>query len=91
QEKQQFVAGYLEGWRDAAKVTDVVIKYVRDNPDQAVSGLERIRTLYDSSELKPNIVAKEIDEFYKKPENHAATFSAALSAVKTRVQSPKSY
>ena len=91
QEKQQFVAGYLQGWRDAALVTDVAIRYVGDNPGEAVAGLERIRSLYDSSTLKPALVAKHIDEFYQHPENHSAAFSAAISAAKHQANASSTF
>ena len=85
QEKQQFVAGYIQGWRDAAKVTDIAISYVRSNPDRAIEGLEGVRALYNLSGMKPAQLVQEIDAFYSDPENGASPLSAAITAARRRV------
>ena len=55
----------VQGWRDAASVTDVAIAYVREQPQNAVEVLEKIRRLYESSTM-PDALVPRIDEFYKK-------------------------
>jgi len=80
-EKLQFVAGYIQGWRDAAAVTDVAITYVRQQPQHAVEVLERIRRLYQS-EAMPDVLVPRIDEFYRNPDNHSAPLSKAISAAR---------
>lgn len=80
QEKQQFIAGYLQGWRDAAKVTDIAIAYVRTNPSEAVAGLERIKELYNLEGLKPPQVVNDIDLYYSDPDNYEAPLSRAVTA-----------
>lgn len=82
EQKQQFIAGYLQGWRDAGKVTDIAIDYVREHPDKAVDGLEKIRALYDLHELSPSEVIPLIDAFFKHPGNQNATFSSAVTAAR---------
>ncbi len=84
-EKQQFVAGYIHGWRDAARVTDIVITYVKDNPGKAVEGLEQVRGLYDLRDLKPTILAQALDTFFEDPENKTAGLSQAVSAAKRAI------
>ena len=84
-EKQQFVAGYIQGWRDAGRVTDVAIAYIRENPGKAIEGLEQVRSLYDLSDLKPAILASAVDEFFRDPENKDAGLSQAVSAAKHAV------
>lgn len=84
-EKQQFVAGYIYGWRDAARVTDVVISYVKDNPGKAIEGLEQVKGLYDLGDLKPAILAQAIDTFFEDPDNKSAGLSQAVSAAKRAV------
>jgi len=84
-EKQQFVAGYIYGWRDAARVTDVVITYVKDNPGKAIEGLEQVKDLYDLGDLKPGILAQAIDAFFEDPDNKGAGLSQAVSAAKRAV------
>ena len=79
-EKQQFIAGYIQGWKDAAKVIDVAIAYVRDNPKQALQSLERIKSLYLLSDAKATAIVERIDDFYTKPENRDAPLSLAISA-----------
>src|SRR5262245_7133347 len=58
-EKQQFVAGYVQGWADAARVTDIAIDYVREHPQEAISGLEHIRALYRIQNLKPGEIVHQ--------------------------------
>lgn len=83
--KQQFIAGYLFGWRDAKKVTDIAIEYVKDNPSDALNGLERIRGLYDMEGLTSESVVRELDDYFSKSEGKDATLSQAITAVRTRL------
>jgi len=83
--KQQFVSGYLFGWRDAAKVTDLAIDYVKQNPAGAVSGLERVREIYDMEGLTSESVVRELDKFFSESEGKDATLSQAITAAKTRM------
>ena len=86
QEKQQFMAGYLYGWRDAAKVTDIAIGYVKDNPNKAVEGLESIRSLYDVSRFNSSAIAQKIDEFFQDADNREASLTAAVSYARSRLR-----
>lgn len=86
EQKQQFIAGYLYGWKDAAVVTDIATEYVRENPSKALEGLKRTKELYDLSGLRPEIVAKAIDEFYSQPENGSRALSQAVSAAKSALR-----
>jgi len=83
--KQQFISGYLFGWRDAKKVTDVAIDYVRENPANAVSGLERIRGIYDMEGLTAESVVRELDRYFSDSEGKDATLSQAVTAVRMRM------
>ncbi|NMC64310.1 MAG: hypothetical protein GYA55_14190 [SAR324 cluster bacterium] len=84
-EKQQFVAGYILGWKDAARVTDIVITYVKENPGKAVEGLEQIKDLYNLGDIKPGLMASAVDEFFNSPENKNAGLSQAVSAAKRAI------
>ena len=86
QEKQQFMAGYLYGWRDAAKVTDIAITYVKENPQKAVEGLESIRALYDVSRFSSSSIAHEVDSFFQDSDNRDASLTAAISYAKARLR-----
>lgn len=86
QEKQQFMAGYLYGWRDAAKVTDIAISYVKENPQKAVEGLESIRALYDVSRFNSSAIAHEVDGFFQDSDNRDASLTAAISFAKSRLR-----
>lgn len=86
QEKQQFMAGYLYGWRDAAKVTDIAITYVKENPTKAVEGLESIRSLYDVSRMSSSAIAQHVDEFFQDSDNRDASLAAAVSYAKSRLR-----
>ena len=83
--KQQFVAGYLFGWRDAARVTDLAIEYVKENPNNAVSGLERVRQIYDMEGLTAESMVRELDRFFSESEGRDATLSQAMTAAKLRM------
>ena len=82
-QKMQFVAGYVQGWKDASKVTDIAIGFVRENPSQAVSGLERLKSLYDLSDVSPSLITTQLDSFFSKAENQSASLSYAISASST--------
>jgi hypothetical protein len=83
--KQQFVAGYLFGWRDAARVTDAAIEYVEQNPNDAVQGLERIRNLYDMADLTSDMVVRELDRYFSEADSKNATLSQAITTVRMRL------
>jgi hypothetical protein len=83
--KQQFVAGYLFAWRDAARVTDAAIEYAREHPQNAVTGLERIRGIYDMEGLTAESMARELDKFFTESDGREATLSQAMTAVRSRL------
>jgi hypothetical protein len=85
QDKQMFMAGYIQGWKDAAKVTDVAIGYVKNNPEEAIAGLEGIKKLYDLGSLRPQQLADAVDAFYSDPDNSRAPLTRAITAVKKTV------
>ena len=83
--KRQFVAGYLHGWSDAAKVTDIAIDYVTGNPDEALDGLKRLKQLYNISGVQAEQLSEGISQFYTDPENAGAPLSKAVTAARNRV------
>ena len=83
--KLQFVAGYLFGWRDAKRAMDVAAEFVKEHPEGAINGLERIRELYDTEGLTPDVVVKELDSFFLEAERRSATLSQAITAVRSRL------
>lgn len=85
-ERSQFIAGYLYGWRDAAKVTGIAIEFVKENPKDAVEGLTKLQSLYTMEGLKADVVSKELDTFFSKSENKDATLSQAVTAVRAQLQ-----
>ena len=82
QEKQQFIAGYVQGWRDAEKVTKIAREYVHSNPEGAAEGLKKVEELYNLSGVAPEALLKAIDAFYDDPAHHNASLSRAVSAAK---------
>ncbi|MCB0333248.1 MAG: hypothetical protein KDD55_07090 [Bdellovibrionales bacterium] len=80
EQKQQFISGYVQGWRDAGKVTDVALDHIRKNPEQAVKALESIQNIYELSHLGPDLLAREVDDFYAEPDNSQASLSVAISS-----------
>jgi hypothetical protein len=85
QGKQQFVAGYLFGWRDAGRVTDAAIEYAREHPSQAVGGLEKIRDIYDMEGLTAEGMVRELDVFFAESSGKDATLSQAITAARRRL------
>lgn len=83
--KQQFISGYLFGWRDAKKVTDIAIEYVKENPANAVNGLEKVRGIYDMEGLAAESMVRELDKFFSESEGKDATLSQAVTAVRMRM------
>jgi len=88
-QRSQFIAGYLQGRRDASQVTDIAIEYIRERPAEAVSGLQKLKGLYDVTNLDPLAVSREVDLFYRDPANSGAGLSLALSFAKQRMANPK--
>ncbi|MBX7145621.1 MAG: hypothetical protein K1X79_14310 [Oligoflexia bacterium] len=86
QEKQQFISGYLHGWQDAAKVTDIAIGYVRENPQKAVEGLQSIRSVYEVGDLRPADIAQQIERFFADSSNKDASLSKAISFARAQLR-----
>ena len=82
QQKQQFIAGYMMAWKDAANVTDLAIKFVKTNPDKALDGLQSVRRVYDLSSMRPETLSQQIDAFYESPANRQFTLTQAISFAK---------
>jgi hypothetical protein len=72
QEKQHFIAGYIHGWNDAARVTDVAIDFVKDNPGRAIETLQKVKNV--------------IDVFYSDPDNAEAPLTRAVSSAREKVR-----
>lgn len=87
EQKQQFVAGYLHGMRDASQMTELLRDLVKDAPSAAgnagsVEGsLDRLSQIYDEmGRASPETLTDGIDGFYANPSNHGAQLSAAITA-----------
>lgn len=81
-EKKQFIAGYIFGWKDAAQVTAIATEFIKSNPQKAVESLQSVERIYSMSELDPAQVAKAIDLFFSMPENSGAPLSKAVTAAR---------
>lgn len=82
QEKQHFVSGYLQGWRDAQKVVEIAGELARENPETAKDSLDKLRSIYDMESLRPDSMAEALDRFFSDPDNAGATLSKAMSAAR---------
>ena len=79
-ERQNFVAGYLHGMKDAATMTHVLRDFVRENPKSAEESLERLRAIYAGlGKGKAPEVAEGIERFFKDPANRQAPLSRAIT------------
>lgn len=83
-EKQQFVAGYLFGLRDAARMQDVTLAYIRENPAQAISGIERIRDILAADGVQPDRMVQLVDQYFADPKNREGTITMAMSLARSR-------
>lgn len=83
-QKQQFISGYIYGSDDAKRIIDIAIKFIRDNPEQAVSGLERIKEVYDLTGMDNRKLAAQIDEYYSDPEHAGEALSMAVSSARNQ-------
>ena len=86
EQKQQFIAGYLQAWKDAAQVTDIAMGYIKENPDKALEGLSSVRALYDTQGLRPADIAHQVDLFFKETANRDASLSRAMSYAKAQMR-----
>jgi len=84
EQKQTFVAGYLHGWRDARRVAEIVGEHLERNPDQVHKSMQAMQAIYDLSELRPERIVRDIDQFYQEPENARAPLSKAISSSRSR-------
>lgn len=80
EERKMFVSGYLHGWRDSKRVTEILLTHVADKPDSAVSSLEKVRDIYKVSEVPVEQLLSRLTEFYMDPANHNASLSVAISS-----------
>ncbi len=90
EEKRQFLAGYIYGWQDAARVTDATIEFAENNPQEVISGLKRVRQLYSFGDQEASALTNLVDTFFAKVENRRATLAQAITAAKAQLKgSPK--
>jgi hypothetical protein len=90
EQKQQFIAGYIQGWKDAGRVTEISLGFIKDNPEKAVDALTRVRDLYfELTHTDIEALGREVDTFYGDPKNQAAGFSAALNSAKAQMRMAK--
>ena len=81
-QKEQFVAGYLQGYRDASTVTDVTLDYIKQNPQRAIEGLETLKKVYFVEGVRPAKLVEGLDQYFAAPENQGSSFSQAVNTVK---------
>lgn len=86
EEKRQFIAGYKYASEDVQQILDIAIDFVRENPDQAINGLETLKRLYNFSATGPDTMVKEIDRFYSSSNNREASLSRAMTATNNKKQ-----
>ena len=79
-QKNQFIAGYLCALRDAEKITHVANEFSHENPEQALRTLHQLHKVFDSANVKPDVVVRGIDSFYSDPQNTSASLSKAVRA-----------
>lgn len=86
EQKQQFIAGYLQGLRDAGRITDVLATYIKDNPNKATETLAGSKEIYDFSGLNTASLVREIDRYFHDPNHSQATLSLAATAARNTLR-----
>ncbi len=81
-DREQFVAGYIQGWRDASSFTDIAIQYVQESPNEALDSLIQLRKVYEVKDLRPALMSEAINDFFKDSSNENAPLSQAVSYAK---------
>ena len=82
EQKQQFIAAYLHGMRDAATLTSVLEGFLKENPNAGEASVQKLSSLYraigtgDAGDL-----TKKLDRFFNNPNNAQAPLSRAVTAV----------
>lgn len=85
EERKMFLSGYLHGWQDARKVTDIVLSHTAENPGTAVSSLEKVREIFGIANEPVETLLDRINSFYEDSENQDAPLSVAVSAAGERL------
>ena len=86
EQKEQFVAGYIQGMKDAAKMTEVLSAFVKDNPASAGDSLQRLKGIYlNLGDARSDSLTHEIDTFYASPKNKEAPLSRAITGARNKL------
>ena len=81
-QKRQFVAGYLQAWQDAGKVTEALAAFSREKPEQLAQSFDKILAIFDVARLSPDTVARELDRIFSDPETRELTLAEAMSSAR---------
>jgi hypothetical protein len=84
-EKQHFVSGYKFASEDMHRVLEIVAKFIKENPDQAVEGINSLKRVFNYASVNPDRLAIELDAYFANSENQKASLSKAISAAKQRM------
>lgn len=84
-DKKLFMSGYLHALEGGQDVTQIVLEYVRQHPDEAVTGLEKIKNLYRVKGLSAERIVSELDAVFEAPEGKDASLPQAFAIVKRRL------
>ncbi len=85
-EKQLYIAGYLNGLRDTEEVVSIAAEYVEKNPALVAQTLKKVQQLCSVSDVGAGALVPEIDAYYSKLENQSAALSLALSSAQQKIR-----
>jgi len=88
-EKQLYIAGYLNGLRDTEEVVSIAAEYVEKNPALVAQTLKKVQQLCSVSDVGAGALVPEIDAYYSKLENQSAALSLALSSAQQKIRNSK--
>ena len=86
EEKRQFLSGYKYASEDIQDILNIAIEFIKENPEQAVSGLETLQKLYDFSSIGPDTLVTEVDRYYRESKNREASLSQAMTAARNNIR-----
>lgn len=84
-DKKQFISGYLYALDGAEDVTQIVLEYVKEHPDEALTGLEKIQNIYRAGGLSADRVVAELDSVFEQAEGKDVSLSQAFAIARQRL------
>lgn len=77
--KRQFLAGYIFGHREARALGEVVVEYLRQNPQADPDDVAGVLEHYRLTSMTSNQLVPLIDQYLKNPEHQKQSLRAIIN------------